>query len=123
MSLLQISISASVFILAVVFLRSLLIHKLPKMTFMFLWGVANIAFCMGVVSRFYVMCFIFYHSAFQVSPNLQNGRANSKRFYKKMAAFEFAMARRSNQATRHSFNSAYIRYFSACCTLAEKFRL
>ncbi|RUS43287.1 M56 family metallopeptidase [Cohnella sp. AR92] len=40
MSLLQISISASVFILAVIFLRSLLIHKLPKMTFMFLWGVA-----------------------------------------------------------------------------------
>ncbi|WNS41570.1 M56 family metallopeptidase [Paenibacillus sp. MMS20-IR301] len=42
MSLLQISISASVFILAVVFLRSLLIHKLPKLTFMFLWGVAFI---------------------------------------------------------------------------------
>ncbi|GBG05582.1 putative peptidase M56 family protein [Paenibacillus agaridevorans] len=42
MSLLQISISASVFILAVIFLRSLLIHKLPKMTFMFLWGVALI---------------------------------------------------------------------------------
>ncbi|AHV95718.1 M56 family metallopeptidase [Paenibacillus sabinae] len=42
MSLLQISISASVFILTVIFLRSLLIHKLPKMTFMFLWGVALI---------------------------------------------------------------------------------
>ncbi|NOV01517.1 M56 family metallopeptidase [Paenibacillus planticolens] len=42
MSLLQISISASVFILVVIFLRSLLIHKLPKMTFMFLWGVALI---------------------------------------------------------------------------------
>jgi len=42
MSLLQISTSASVFILAVIFLRSLLIHKLPKMTFMFLWGVALI---------------------------------------------------------------------------------
>ncbi|NGM83853.1 M56 family metallopeptidase [Paenibacillus sp. 7124] len=42
MSLLQLSISASVFILAVIFLRSLLIHKLPKMTFMFLWGVALI---------------------------------------------------------------------------------
>jgi len=42
MSLLQISISASVFILAVIFLRSLLIHKLPKMTFIFLWGVALI---------------------------------------------------------------------------------
>ncbi|QWU16991.1 Signal transducer regulating beta-lactamase production, contains metallopeptidase domain [Paenibacillus sophorae] len=42
MSLLQISISTSVFILAVIFLRSLLIHKLPKMTFMFLWGVALI---------------------------------------------------------------------------------
>ncbi|XID90596.1 M56 family metallopeptidase [Paenibacillaceae bacterium WGS1546] len=40
MSLLQTSITASVFILAVIFLRSLLIHKLPKMTFMFLWGVA-----------------------------------------------------------------------------------
>ncbi|NQX71737.1 M56 family metallopeptidase [Paenibacillus alba] len=40
MSLLYISISASVFILAVIFLRSLLIHKLPKMTFMFLWSVA-----------------------------------------------------------------------------------
>jgi beta-lactamase regulating signal transducer with metallopeptidase domain len=42
MSLLQISISASVFILAVIFLRFLLIHRLPKMTFMFLWGVALI---------------------------------------------------------------------------------
>ncbi|QJD82714.1 M56 family metallopeptidase [Cohnella herbarum] len=42
MSLLQISISASVFIFAIIFLRSLLIHKLPKMTFMFLWGVALI---------------------------------------------------------------------------------
>jgi len=42
MSLLQMSISASVFILAVIFLRSLLIHKLPKMTFMVLWGVALI---------------------------------------------------------------------------------
>ncbi|RED55083.1 M56 family metallopeptidase [Cohnella lupini] len=40
MSLLQLSISASVFILAVIFLRSLLIHRLPKMTFMFLWAVA-----------------------------------------------------------------------------------
>ncbi|MFF2885544.1 M56 family metallopeptidase [Paenibacillus sp. NPDC057967] len=40
MSLLQISISASVFILAVISLRFLFIHKLPKMTFMFLWGVA-----------------------------------------------------------------------------------
>ncbi|MHA7965444.1 M56 family metallopeptidase [Paenibacillus sp. CAU 1782] len=40
MSLLQTSISASVFILAVIFLRFLFIHKLPKMTFMFLWGVA-----------------------------------------------------------------------------------
>jgi len=42
MSLLHITISASVFILAVIFLRSLLIHKLPKMTFMLLWGVAII---------------------------------------------------------------------------------
>lgn len=42
MSLLQMSISASVFILAVIFLRSLLIHRLPKITFMFLWGVALI---------------------------------------------------------------------------------
>ncbi len=42
MSLLQMSISASAYILAVIFLRSLLIHKLPKMTFMFLWGVALI---------------------------------------------------------------------------------
>lgn len=42
MSLLQVSISASVFILAVIFLRCLLIHKLPKITFMFLWGVALI---------------------------------------------------------------------------------
>jgi len=42
MSLLPLSISASVFILAVILLRSLLIHKLPKMTFMFLWGVALI---------------------------------------------------------------------------------
>ncbi|MUT65681.1 M56 family metallopeptidase [Paenibacillus sp. NEAU-GSW1] len=42
MSLLQISIAASVFILAVIFLRFLLIHKLPKMTFMILWGVALI---------------------------------------------------------------------------------
>ncbi|WP_135555368.1 M56 family metallopeptidase [Paenibacillus cymbidii] len=42
MSLLQMSISASVLILAVIFLRSLFIHKLPKMTFLFLWGVALI---------------------------------------------------------------------------------
>ncbi|MEJ8548655.1 M56 family metallopeptidase [Brevibacillus borstelensis] len=40
MSLLEISLSASIFILAIMFFRSLLIHKLPKMTFMFLWGVA-----------------------------------------------------------------------------------
>ncbi|RIX48685.1 hypothetical protein D3P08_23590 [Paenibacillus nanensis] len=40
MSLLQMSISASVFILAVMFMRSLLLHKLPKMTFILLWGVA-----------------------------------------------------------------------------------
>ena len=42
MSLLQMSVSASVFIVAVISLRSLLIHKLPKITFMFLWGVALI---------------------------------------------------------------------------------
>ncbi|WP_256761815.1 M56 family metallopeptidase [Cohnella sp. WQ 127256] len=40
MSLLEMSLSASIFILAVVFFRSLLIHKMPKMTFMFLWGLA-----------------------------------------------------------------------------------
>ncbi|WP_160037075.1 M56 family metallopeptidase [Paenibacillus sp. An7] len=40
MSLLEISLSATIFILAVIFFRSLLIHKLPKMTFMLLWGVA-----------------------------------------------------------------------------------
>lgn len=40
LSLLEISLSATIFILAVIFFRSLLIHKLPKMTFMFLWGVA-----------------------------------------------------------------------------------
>jgi len=54
MPLLQISISASVFILAVIFLRSLLIHKLPKMTFMFLWGVAlfQLLVPVSVQSRF-----------------------------------------------------------------------
>lgn len=40
LSLLEISLSATIFILAVIFFRSLLIHKLPKMTFMLLWGVA-----------------------------------------------------------------------------------
>ena len=40
MALLEISLSASIFIVAVIFFRSLLIHKLPKMTFMLLWGVA-----------------------------------------------------------------------------------
>ncbi|MFM1652963.1 M56 family metallopeptidase [Brevibacillus sp. B_LB10_24] len=40
MSLLEMSISASIFILAVVFFRFLLLHKVPKMTFLVLWGIA-----------------------------------------------------------------------------------
>ncbi|MEC0230494.1 M56 family metallopeptidase [Paenibacillus alba] len=40
MSLLEMSVSASLFILAVVCFRSLLLHKVPKMTFIVLWGVA-----------------------------------------------------------------------------------
>ncbi|MBH5316389.1 M56 family metallopeptidase [Paenibacillus sp. GSMTC-2017] len=39
MSLLEMSISASCIILAVVLFRSLLLHKVPKMTFIVLWGV------------------------------------------------------------------------------------
>lgn len=42
MALLQMSISASVFILVVILLRFLFVHKLPKKTFMVLWGVALI---------------------------------------------------------------------------------
>jgi bla regulator protein BlaR1 len=40
MSLLEMSVPASLFILAVVCFRSLLLHKVPKMTFIVLWGVA-----------------------------------------------------------------------------------
>lgn len=39
MSLLQMSFSAAVFILAVLLLRALTIHRLPKKTFVVLWGV------------------------------------------------------------------------------------
>ncbi|WP_185602027.1 M56 family metallopeptidase [Paenibacillus sp. 598K] len=39
MSLLTMSFSASVFILAIVIIRTLLLHKLPKRTFIVLWGV------------------------------------------------------------------------------------
>jgi bla regulator protein BlaR1 len=40
MSLLEMSVSASLFILAVVCFRNLLLHKVPKLTFIVLWGVA-----------------------------------------------------------------------------------
>lgn len=40
MSLLDMSLSASLFILAVIFFRSLLVHKVPKITFIVLWGIA-----------------------------------------------------------------------------------
>ncbi|OPH48451.1 hypothetical protein BC351_08260 [Paenibacillus ferrarius] len=39
MSLLEMSVSASLIILAVVCFRSLLLHKVPKMTFIVLWGI------------------------------------------------------------------------------------
>lgn len=40
MSLLKMNFSASVFILAIIIIRSLLLHRLPKKTFLVLWGVA-----------------------------------------------------------------------------------
>lgn len=40
MSLIEMSISASLFILVVICFRSLLLNKVPKMTFIILWGVA-----------------------------------------------------------------------------------
>lgn len=61
-SLLQLSLSASIFILAVIFFRSLLIHKLPKMTFMFLWGVALVQLLVpfSVHSQFSVFTAVNY---------------------------------------------------------------
>lgn len=72
MSLLQMSISASVFILAVIFLRSLLIHKLPKMTFMFLWGVAVIQLLVpvSVQSQFSIFTAAEHVSRMFTSPKL-----------------------------------------------------
>ena len=40
MSLLQMSISAAVLIIVITVLRVLFIHKLPKKTFLFFWGIA-----------------------------------------------------------------------------------
>ena len=40
MSLLQMSMRGSVIILAVIMIRALLLDKLPKKTFLFLWGIA-----------------------------------------------------------------------------------
>jgi len=40
MSVFQMSISATILILAIVVIRSLAIHKLPKKTFLVLWGIA-----------------------------------------------------------------------------------
>ncbi|RED59155.1 M56 family metallopeptidase [Cohnella phaseoli] len=40
MSLIEMSLSASLFILVVVCFRPLLLHRIPKMTFILLWGVA-----------------------------------------------------------------------------------
>lgn len=72
MSLLQISISASVFILAVIFLRSLLIHKLPKMTFMFLWGVTLIQLLVpvSVQSQFSIFTAVEHLSRMFTTPKL-----------------------------------------------------
>ncbi|WP_025026445.1 M56 family metallopeptidase [Caldalkalibacillus mannanilyticus] len=39
MSIVQMSLSASVLIVAIVLIRSFTLHKLPKKTFLFLWGV------------------------------------------------------------------------------------
>ena len=39
MSVLQMSISASILILAIIVIRAIAIHKLPKKTFVALWGV------------------------------------------------------------------------------------
>lgn len=72
MSLLQTSISASVFILAVIFLRSLLIHKLPKMTFMFLWGVALVQLLVpvSVQSQFSIFTAVEHLSRMLTVPKL-----------------------------------------------------
>jgi bla regulator protein BlaR1 len=72
MSLLQISISASVFILAVILLRSLLIHKLPKMTFLFLWGVALIQLLVpvSVQSQFSIFTAAEHISGMFTAPKL-----------------------------------------------------
>lgn len=40
MNIVQMSLSASVLIVAVVIIRALTLHKLPKKTFLVLWGVA-----------------------------------------------------------------------------------
>ena len=40
MTLLQMSISATILIIIITVLRAILIHKLPKKTLMFLWGLA-----------------------------------------------------------------------------------
>ena len=40
MSLVQMSLSGAVMILAIVVIRALAIHKLPKAAFLWLWGVA-----------------------------------------------------------------------------------
>jgi len=39
MSIIQMSISAAVLILAIVLIRQLAIHKIPKKIFLILWGV------------------------------------------------------------------------------------
>ena len=40
MTLLQMSMSAAILIVVITVLRAVSIHKLPKKTFLFLWGVA-----------------------------------------------------------------------------------
>jgi hypothetical protein len=40
MNILQMSVSAAILILAIVVIRALAIHRLPKKTFVALWGVA-----------------------------------------------------------------------------------
>ncbi len=67
MTILEMSLSASVLILAVVIIRALALHKLPKKTFLVLWGVAlcRLLIPFSIPSRFsvYTVADLLKHKA------------------------------------------------------------
>lgn len=65
MSLLQMSFSGAVFILMVIIIRAAAINKLPKKTFLILWGIAILRLTVpfSILSALSVYSFINHHAA------------------------------------------------------------